>query len=81
MQDRLWKERERVGELFRNGARVYVGGSWQVGKAVQKTTRDIYIEDIKARGEDLDGDEEGKAKGFIVRTRSERYAVDVFSWE
>ena len=81
VQDRVWKERERARKLFRDGGRVYVCGSGPVGKAVNRTIRDIYIEGMKANGEDLGGDEETEAKAdeWMDKIRSERYAVDVFT--
>ena len=81
VQDRVWKEREKVRKLFKDGGRVYVCGSGPMGKAVNRTIRDIYIESMNVIGDDLGGDEnkETKAEEWMDRIRSERYAVDVFT--
>ena len=41
VQDRVWKERERVRELFKGGARMYVCGTGDVGKAVLRTVKEV----------------------------------------
>lgn len=76
VQDRLWKDRGAVVELFDAGARVYVCGSSKVGEAVRNTAIKIYTDTAESRGKTKTEDE---VKAWFDGIRNERYASDVFT--
>jgi cytochrome P450/NADPH-cytochrome P450 reductase len=75
VQDRLWKEREPVSELFNNGARAYICGSGALGKGVADVAARIAVENSKRKGKDITHEQGLK---WWEGLRGERYAVDVF---
>lgn len=75
VQDRLWRERGEVADLWTRGARVYVCGSREVGKAVEEAFVKVLVEEGVEEVNGLDG--EGARKWF-EGMRNVRYAVDVF---
>lgn len=74
-QDRLWRERKEIVELFNQGARVYICGSSALGKGLNDMITKVSIEWAKERGKDTTEEE---AKNWWEGLRNERYAVDVF---
>ncbi|CAK1362562.1 unnamed protein product [Cercospora beticola] len=77
VQDRLWKERAEVARIFQNdGARAYICGSAQVGRAIGDVAVRIMKEDSEKPGEELLTEEQAREKW--ENWRGERYAVDVF---
>jgi len=75
-QDRLWRERKEVGELFLNNAKAFICGSSALGKGVAETACKMRIEARKEkRGEEIGMEE---ARKWWEGMRGERYAVDVF---
>ncbi|KAJ0155367.1 putative bifunctional reductase, partial [Colletotrichum tanaceti] len=80
VQHRLWREREEVARLWAGGAKVFVCGTRDVGKAVEETCVRVLLESAKeGRGQPelRDLDHEG-AKKWFEGIRNERYATDVF---
>lgn len=75
VDDVLRADRELLGQLWKDGARVYVCGSKGVGDAV----KDIAIEQrrhwLKEQGED---DSQEAANKWFESIRNERYSTDVF---
>jgi len=75
-QDRLWRERKEISELFQSGAKAFICGSSALGKGVAETVCKIRIEEWKEKkGKELSLEE---AKKWWEGLRGERYAVDVF---
>ncbi|KIX94974.1 uncharacterized protein Z520_09284 [Fonsecaea multimorphosa CBS 102226] len=74
-QDRLWRERETVLNLFSEGARAYICGSAALGKGVADVAAKIAVEDAEKKGKDMSHE---KALKWWEDLRGERYAVDVF---
>lgn len=76
VQDRLWKERSEVQELWDQGAKVYVCGSRGVAEAVREVAIRMFVDGAKERhGKDI-GVEEATERFDAVRY--ERFATDVF---
>ena len=75
VQDRLWKERELVRQLFRDGGKIYLCGSGALGAEVNKRMGEIYADGMKSQGVHVS---EEDVKELLERIRSERYAVDVY---
>ncbi|TLD05201.1 uncharacterized protein PgNI_09177 [Pyricularia grisea] len=76
VQDRVRAERRRVGEMWEQGARVYVCGSAKMGEGVKDAMLSIIIERSReANGEEMGADE---AEEYFQSMRNQRYAVDVF---
>lgn len=75
-QDRLWRERKELADLFNEGAKVFICGSSKLGKGVTETVSKIAVERRKEHGKGATSEEE--AKTWWEGLRNERYAVDVF---
>ncbi|KAF7558286.1 hypothetical protein G7Z17_g61 [Cylindrodendrum hubeiense] len=71
VQHRLTNEKEKVCELWDQGAKLYVCGSREVGKAVEETCVELLKE---LMGMDKEG-----ADAFFKEVRNERFATDVFT--
>ncbi|KAK6378889.1 hypothetical protein LTS17_006592 [Exophiala oligosperma] len=75
-QDRLWREREVVSDLFDKGARAYICGSSALGKGVGQVAARMAVEGARKReGKEITLD---KGLEWWEGLRGERYAVDVF---
>jgi cytochrome P450/NADPH-cytochrome P450 reductase len=75
VDDVLRADRELLGQLWKDGARVYVCGSKGVGDAVKGIAIDQRKAAAKEKGED-DSDE--AASKWFESIRNERYSTDVF---
>lgn len=76
VQDRLWRDRKDVQDLWDSGAKVYVCGSRGVADAVREAAIKIYVDGAKERhGKDLSVEE---ATERFDAVRHERFATDVF---
>jgi cytochrome P450/NADPH-cytochrome P450 reductase len=75
VDDVLRAHRELLGQLWKDGARVYVCGSKGVGDAVKEIAQDQYRLAAREKGED-DGVE--AANKWFEGIRNERYSTDVF---
>lgn len=75
VQDRLWRERELVTELFDEGARAYICGSGRVGKGITEVVAKMVVENAGKQGKTLTLEEGVK---WWENLRNERFAVDVF---
>ncbi|KAK2627065.1 hypothetical protein QTJ16_003031 [Diplocarpon rosae] len=76
VQDRLWREREQMVQVFNQGAHLYVCGSSQVGEGVAGVTKRIYKEAAEAAGKvKTDAEVEQWWEGI----KGERFASDVFA--
>ena len=76
VQDRVYKDREYVVELFDAGAKVYVCGSSDVGEGVREVVKKIFKEKMNERGKPMTDEEVEK---WFSGIRNERYASDVFA--
>jgi cytochrome P450/NADPH-cytochrome P450 reductase len=74
-QDAVWKNRDEVRKLFREGARAYICGSSRLGKGVADTVARIVGEDKERKGEKYTVEE---GLRWWESLRGERFAVDVF---
>ncbi|KAF2791002.1 cytochrome P450 [Melanomma pulvis-pyrius CBS 109.77] len=75
VQDRMWKDRDDVAQLWSEGAKVYVCGS----RAIADAAKEVFIK-IKfdmEKGEDGEMDFESTEKWFMS-LRNIRYVTDVF---
>ncbi|KAK8059172.1 Bifunctional P-450:NADPH-P450 reductase [Apiospora saccharicola] len=76
VQDRLWRERRAIGELWRQDARIYICGASKMAQAVKKVlVRILQDESERADGEAMTAEE---AMAWFDRQRNERFATDVF---
>ncbi|KAF9880149.1 hypothetical protein CkaCkLH20_02103 [Colletotrichum karsti] len=75
VQDRMWKDREELVELWKQGAKAYVCGSRGVAESAKETIIKIKVEMEKAKGEETDA--EG-VKEWFEALRNIRYVTDVF---
>jgi cytochrome P450/NADPH-cytochrome P450 reductase len=76
VQHRLSHDREDIKKLWEGGAKVYVCGSKDVGKAVEEVFLSMVQEARKNKtGNDLPID---AAKEWFDKQRNERYLTDVF---
>lgn len=75
-QDRMWRERKELQQLFEQGAKVFVCGNGALGKGVNNTVARMAVEWRSERGRDDATLEE--AQTWWESLRNERYAVDVF---
>lgn len=75
VQDRMWREREEVLKLFREGAKAFICGSSAVGKGVNETACKIAFEDSERLGMNKTMEQ---IETWWNDLRGERYAVDVF---
>ncbi len=73
VQHRLSHDREEVYKLWDRGAKIYVCGSRDVGKAVEA----VCIDMVQESGSSKDVTED-KAKAWFEKQRNERYVTDVF---
>lgn len=75
-QDRIWRERKELSQLFEQGAKVFMCGSGALGKGVNEVVAKMAVEWRTAQGRDDATLEEATA--WWEGLRNERYAVDVF---
>ncbi|CAM1511159.1 Fc.00g086720.m01.CDS01 [Cosmosporella sp. VM-42] len=75
VQDRLWHDATDVFALWEQGAKAYVCGSREVGKAVEDVCVKLAVRSAKEKGTSI-GEEE--AKQWFEGIRNERFATDVF---
>lgn len=75
VQDRMWKDRDDVAQLWSEGAKVYVCGSRAVADAAKEAF--IKIKFDMEKGEDGEMDIESTEKWFLS-LRNIRYVTDVF---
>ncbi|KAI3395136.1 hypothetical protein diail_1751 [Diaporthe ilicicola] len=76
VQDRLWRDRREVQELWGQGAKIFVCGSRGVGDAVREVAIRMYVDGAKENhGKDMSVEE---ATERFDAVRNERYATDVF---
>lgn len=71
VQHRMVKEKHQIGELWEQGAKLYVCGSRELGNAVEETC-------VKLLKETNEMDDE-VARDFIEEMRNERFVTDVFT--
>ncbi len=76
VQDRLWKYRNEVTDLFDQGAKVFVCGNGEVGKAVEECAKRMYSEKAEAMGKKKTEEE---VEAWFRGIRNERFASDVFA--
>lgn len=71
VQHRMVKEKDQIGELWEQGAKLYVCGSRELGNAVEETCVELLKET-----NDMDDE---VARNFIEEMRNERFVIDVFT--
>lgn len=75
VQDRLWRERETVGELWSKDARIYVCGSNKIAESAKEVLVQIIQEESAKEGQHMTKEE---AVDWFEKQRNERFATDVF---
>lgn len=75
VQDRLWRERDHIADVFDKDGRAYICGSNQLGKGIADVVAKIAVERAGRKGKDLTQEEGLK---WWQSLRNERFAVDVF---
>lgn len=75
VQDRMWKDREELLDLWKQGAKAYVCGSRGVAESAKETIIKIKVETEKAKGEEVDPE---NMKEWFESLRNMRYVTDVF---
>jgi len=76
VQDRMIKDSKKVVEMWETGAKVYVCGAPEVAQELGKVARELFMETVKSRGNDVD---EQKAEEWMKNWRGERVVSDVFA--
>lgn len=76
VQDRLWRDRKDVVELWEKGAKVFVCGSGAVGQAVGKICCEIALERQLELGKDTTLE---RVEKWFEGIRNDRFATDVFA--
>ena len=76
VQDRLWRERRAVADLWRRDARFYVCGASRMAQAV----KGVLVRILRDESERADGRAmtEEEAGAWFDKHRNERFATDVF---
>ena len=77
VQDRMWKDRYVVTEMWQKGAKIYVCGSPDLAKAVTQTAKMIVREGLKEQGEEPVEEEE--LKKWFLQQKGNRFVTDVFA--
>ncbi|KAF5662549.1 bifunctional p-450:nadph-p450 reductase [Fusarium heterosporum] len=77
VQDRIYHDRTDVFELWDNGAKVFICGSREIGKAVEDVCVRLAMERSEEKREGM-GISEEKARAWFEKSRNERFATDVF---
>ena len=77
VQDRMWRDREIVGDMWEKGAKIYVCGSPGLAKAIGDTAKDVAREKLKEQGRE--SIEEDKLREWFVEQKGERFVTDVFA--
>lgn len=75
VQERLWKDRNDVVNVFDQGAKVYICGGREVGEGINKVVLDIVLDRAVQDGKEGD---RMKAQEWFDRVRSDRFATEVF---
>ncbi|KAH6996594.1 cytochrome P450 [Ilyonectria sp. MPI-CAGE-AT-0026] len=75
VQDRLFHDRKDVFPLWNRGAKAYICGSRDVGRAIEDVCIRLAVEWSKDTGKDTTEDE---AREWFEKHRHERFATDVF---
>ncbi|KAL0944912.1 bifunctional p-450-like protein [Colletotrichum truncatum] len=75
VQDRMWKDREELVDLWKQGAKAYVCGSRGVAESAKETIIKIKVEMEQAKGEETDSEH---VKDWFESLRNIRYVTDVF---
>lgn len=76
VQHRLSHDREDITKLWQAGAKIYVCGSKDVGKAVE----DVFLDMVREAGKKKTGNDvpHEAAKEWFDKQKNERYLTDVF---
>ncbi|OHW95197.1 cytochrome p450 [Colletotrichum incanum] len=75
VQDRIWRDREELVDLWKQGAKAYVCGSRRVAESAKEIMIKLKAEMDKEKGEETDAD---GLKGWFEALRNVRYVTDVF---
>ncbi|KAF4447133.1 bifunctional P-450:NADPH-P450 reductase [Fusarium austroafricanum] len=75
VQDRVYHDRADVFKVWDQGAKVFICGSREIGKAVEDVCVRLAMEKAKEQGKDVT---EEKARAWFEKSRNERFATDVF---
>lgn len=78
VQDRIWKEREELTDLWKRGAKVYVCGSRAVGEEAKRAVIGVFMRVNEEGTEQAEQDREKKEMKWFEGIRGSRYAADVF---
>ncbi|KAG5662283.1 hypothetical protein KAF25_004701 [Fusarium avenaceum] len=77
VQDRIYHDRADVFDLWDNGAKVFICGSREIGKAVEDVCVRLAME-RSAEKQEGKGATEEKARAWFEKSKNERFATDVF---
>jgi cytochrome P450 / NADPH-cytochrome P450 reductase len=76
VQDRIWRDRKDMVDMWRKGAKFYVCGSRRVANEIEDVSiRIVQKEMARGRGELVDREE---AEEWLRRMRNERFVSDIF---
>lgn len=75
VQERLWRERDIVGELWNRDARIYVCGSNKIAEGAKDALTKIMQYESEKKGVTMTDHE---AVEWFEKQRNERFATDVF---
>ncbi|KAG4255585.1 cytochrome P450 [Fusarium proliferatum] len=75
VQDRIWRERMTLAELWNKDARIFVCGSNRMANSVKDALLQIVAEESGKHGEPMSEEE---TAAWFESIRNERYATDVF---
>ncbi|KAF5963325.1 cytochrome P450 monooxygenase [Fusarium bulbicola] len=76
VQDRIWRERNLLAELWQKNARIFVCGSNVMADIVKDVIFRVVMEQRKQQGELLNEEE---VTAWFESVRNKRYAIDVFN--
>jgi cytochrome P450/NADPH-cytochrome P450 reductase len=77
VQDRMWRDKEDIVKLWRDGAKVYVCGARRIADAAKDVCIRVKVEMEKEKQSDGDVDEKSVQEWFDS-LRNIRYVTDVF---
>ena len=78
VQDRMWRDREAVREMWEKGAKVFVCGNPELAKGVADFAERMVRERWEG-GEGKDHVQEENLKEWFAHRKGERFVTDVFA--
>lgn len=75
IQDRIWRERDQIIDLWNQDAQAYICGSRVMGESTKDTFVNIFMETAQKEGKDTCKED---MKNWFETLKNTRYAVEVF---